>query len=238
MFIRKILLISIFLAAGAQAQLNNGEYLRRALPEIGKTWEGYVIMGSGAAASGLALLADRSVREWMNRRQYLPPVLDHVADAYVDHYWAFGVSALGAAAKGFQTGNYLKPFRYWALSNAGTVGLTYALKYSVGRTRPNERNHYSYPSGHTSVAFSTATMLQMWYGSMAGVPAYAMAAMTAFQRMDDDQHWFSDVLMGAAVGIAVPYMFYRGEAKAEDSSVPMMIPFSVSIPFTFPGGKK
>lgn len=234
---KKILLIYAFLSVFAYAQLDNGEYFRRAIPEIGKTWQGYVILGSGAAVSGLAMMADETVRSRMTERQYLPPVLDHVADSYVDHYWAFGVSALGAVARGYHTDNYLKPLRYWAMSNVSTVALTYALKFSVRRTRPNGRNDLSYPSGHTSVAFATASMFQMWYGWKAGVPAYAMAVMTAFQRMDDDQHWLSDVVMGAAVGIAIPYMIYKGEENAEAGYAPLSVPISVSIPFNFPSGK-
>ena len=213
---KKIIIILIIFFCVAQAQqLNGKDYFRYALPEVAKTWEGYVILGSGVALSGLALMADKSVRDFMTKKAYLPHWLDAVADSYVDHYWAFGVSALGALGYGYKTGNYGESFRYWAASNLGTIAITYALKYGVGRVRPNEKDHKSYPSGHTSVAFATATMYQMWYGWKGGVPAYAFAAITAFQRLDDDQHWFSDVIMGAAIGIAVPYMFFKGEERAK-----------------------
>ncbi|MDZ7796767.1 MAG: phosphatase PAP2 family protein [Candidatus Marinimicrobia bacterium] len=123
------------------------------------------------------------------------------------------------------------------MSNVSTVALTYALKFSVRRTRPNGRNDLSYPSGHTSVAFATASMFQMWYGWKAGVPAYAMAVMTAFQRMDDDQHWLSDVVMGAAVGIAIPYMIYKGEENAESGICPAVPPHFRQHSLQFPFGK-
>jgi len=221
---------------GAQ-EFNGKEYFQYAMPEIGKTWEGYVILGSGAALSGLALMADKPVREFMTQKAYLPHWLDAVADSYVDHYWAFGVSALGALGYGIQTGNYGESFRYWAMANLGTIGVTYALKYGIGRTRPDGSDQKSYPSGHTSVAFATATMYQMWYGWKAGVPAYAFAAITAFQRLDDNRHWFSDVIMGAAIGIAVPYMFYKGEERAKIDRGLIVPPLSVSIPLNFPAGK-
>ena len=231
-----IVLLVLFSLVHAQ-QFDGKDYFRIALPEVAKTWEGYVILGSGAALSGLALMADKSVQEFMTKKAYLPHWLDAVSDSYVDHYWAFGVSALGALGKGYQTGNYTEPLRYWAVSNITTVALTYALKFGVGRTRPNERNNHSFPSGHSSVAFTTATMYQMWYGWKAGVPAYAMAALTAFQRLDDNQHWLSDVLMGAAIGIAVPYMFYKGEEQAKIDQGMFIPPMSISIPFNFPSGK-
>lgn len=230
-----LLLIAFSIAAAQSTALSNADYFRSVLPEVAKTWEGYGMLGSGAAAAGLASFADKPVREWMTQRQYLPPVLDKIGDLYVDHYWCFGISALGALGKGVQTGNYLEPFRYWAFSNVTTVGLTYILKYSIRRERPNSRNRYSFPSGHSSTAFATATMLQMWYGGSAGIPAYALAALTAFQRMDDNQHWLSDVIMGTAIGIAVPYMFYRGEEKAKSQNAPLFLPpIAVSIPLHFP----
>jgi hypothetical protein len=233
-----IILILAGLSLLNAQQLHGSDYIRIALPEVAKTWEGYVILGSGAAMSGLALMADKPVRDFMTKKVYLPHWLDAVADSYVDHYWAFGVSALGALGYGIQTGNYGESFRYWAVSNIGTIALTYALKYGVGRLRPNEKDHKSFPSGHSSVAFATATMYQMWYGWKGGVPAYAFAAITAFQRLDDNQHWLSDVIMGAAIGIAIPYMFFKGEQTAKEEFLPFYAPpVSISIPFNFPVGK-
>jgi len=232
---KKLLIIMMICITFVQAQqLNGKDYFKYAIPEIAKTWQGYVILGSGASTAGLARFVDKPVREFMLKKDYLPKWVDHVADKYVDHYWAFGVSALGALGKGYQTGNYAEPLRYWAVSNITTVALTYALKFGVGRTRPNERNNHSFPSGHSSVAFATATMYQMWYGWKGGLPAYAMATLTAFQRLDDDQHWLSDVLMGAAIGIAVPYMFYKGEEKAKIDQGLIIPPMSISIPLNFP----
>ncbi|MBW6457687.1 MAG: phosphatase PAP2 family protein [FCB group bacterium] len=235
---KKTIMISICFLSLGFAQFNNADYVRFAMPEIAKTWEGYVMLGGGAALSGAATFADRSVQTWMTEKQHLPSWMDKLGDLYVDHYWAFGVSLLGAVGKGYQTGHYLEPLRYWTFSNLGTIGLTYLLKYSVGRERPNAKNNYSYPSGHSSVAFATATMYQMWYGWKAGVPAYALAVLTAFQRLDDNQHWFSDVIMGTTIGIVVPYMFYKGEERAKsDDPIPLALPISVSIPFNFPVGK-
>ncbi len=232
---KKLLIILFVISSIAQAQqLNGKDYFRYAIPEVAKTWEGYVIFSTGTALSGMALMVDKPVQNFMTKKAYLPHWLDAVSDSYVDHYWAFGVSAVGALGYGYKTGNYGEAFRYWAVSNIGTVALTYAFKYGVGRLRPNEKDHKSFPSGHSSVAFATATMYQMWYGWKAGVPAYAFAAITAFQRLDDNQHWLSDVIMGAAIGIAVPYMFFKGEEKAKIDQGLIIPPLSISIPLNFP----
>lgn len=77
---------------------------------------------------------------------------------------------------------------------------TYAIKYAVGRTRPNG-DPRSFPSGHTSASFATAMVLQEHYGWKLGVPMFALAAYTGAERVYDSKHWASDVAFGAVVGI-------------------------------------
>ncbi|MDD4922019.1 MAG: phosphatase PAP2 family protein [Bacteroidales bacterium] len=89
--------------------------------------------------------------------------------------------------------------------------ITTIIKSSVNRPRPfttypdiekltNVRSP-SFPSGHTSGAFSLATSLSFdypkWYVI---VPSYTWASAVAYSRMDLGVHYPSDVLMGAAVG--------------------------------------
>lgn len=76
------------------------------------------------------------------------------------------------------------------------------VKFATGRTRPDGSNRFAFPSGHTASAAATATVLQRHFGWKAGIPAYAFAAYVASSRMAADRHHLSDVLMGAAVGIA------------------------------------
>ena len=45
-----------------------------------------------------------------------------------------------------------------------TQGVTQLLKYSVRRTRPDGSSRSSYPSGHASGTFASATVLQRHYG--------------------------------------------------------------------------
>ncbi len=78
--------------------------------------------------------------------------------------------------------------------------MTQILKYSVGRTRPDESNTRSFPSGHSSGAFATATVLQRRYGWKVGLPAYGVAGYVAASRLSENQHFLSDVVFGAAVG--------------------------------------
>ena len=78
---------------------------------------------------------------------------------------------------------------------------TYSLKYIVGRTRPNG-DPRSFPSGHASSTFATAVVLQQHYGWTVGAPALAAAVYTAASRITAGKHWTSDVVFGAAMGMA------------------------------------
>ena len=95
------------------------------------------------------------------------------------------------------------------------------LKNSVKRTRPfitypdiekvTSGGSYSFPSGHTSDAFSLATSVTLaypkWYVI---VPAFAWAGAVGYSRMDLGVHYPSDVLMGAITGAGSAYLCYKG----------------------------
>lgn len=78
--------------------------------------------------------------------------------------------------------------------------MTYALKASVQRDRP-EGSGFSFPSGHASVAFASATVLQRHFGWKAGLPAYAAATYVAASRVQMKRHYLSDVIFGATLGV-------------------------------------
>jgi membrane-associated phospholipid phosphatase len=76
------------------------------------------------------------------------------------------------------------------------------LKFTVQRERPDGSNSQSFPSGHSSSAFATATVLHRHYGWKIGVPAYALGSYVALARMSWNRHHATDVVMGAGFGIA------------------------------------
>ena len=109
---------------------------------------------------------------------------------------------------------------YLAESAAAATFITYGLKYSVKRTRPYITNPAlkadgtgrdpSFPSGHTSVAFSTATSLflayKKWY---VAVPAFTYAATVGYSRMYLGVHYPTDVLAGAVIGAGSAWLMYK-----------------------------
>ena len=87
-----------------------------------------------------------------------------------------------------------------------TLGTTYALKLVVDKERP-DGGKMSFPSGHTSSAFSGASFIQRRYGWKYGMPAYAAALFVGWSRIDSDAHYVEDVVAGAAIGIAFSAIF-------------------------------
>ena len=77
--------------------------------------------------------------------------------------------------------------------------LAFGVKEVVRRARP-EGSGFSFPSGHTTVSFASADVLQRTFGWKAGVPAYAVASYVAASRIQTRAHYLSDVVFGAALG--------------------------------------
>ena len=80
------------------------------------------------------------------------------------------------------------------------VAVSYALKYSIDKERPDGSDNHSFPSNHTGFAFAGATFLQQRYGWKIGLPAYVIGGYVAWGRVYSKRHDVWDVLAGAAVG--------------------------------------
>ncbi|WP_228237797.1 phosphatase PAP2 family protein [Allomuricauda sp. M10] len=102
-----------------------------------------------------------------------------------------------------------------------TLAVTYGLKLAINKERPNKENNYSFPSGHTSVAFASAAFVQKRYGWEYGIPAYLLAGYVGYTRIEANKHDGVDVVAGAAIGIGMGYLFtkrYEGQKKLRISS--------------------
>jgi membrane-associated phospholipid phosphatase len=83
------------------------------------------------------------------------------------------------------------------------LGITYALKYTAGRDRPDRSSNDSFPSGHTAQTFASATVLARHLGLQPTWPALVAAGFVAMSRVNQQRHFVSDVVFGASLGIAV-----------------------------------
>ncbi len=86
-----------------------------------------------------------------------------------------------------------------ALHEMAAMG--YGLKAVVKEERPGNSGHHSFPSGHTTIAFTGAELLRQEYGNTLGWAGYAVASAEAFLRVYNNKHWLGDVLAGAGIGI-------------------------------------
>ena len=92
---------------------------------------------------------------------------------------------------------------------------TTALKSLTHRNRPNtghsadtwhgprvSSSNMSFPSMHSASAFSLATVFATEYSDNRYIPpvVYGIATLTALSRINDNEHWASDVCFGSAVG--------------------------------------
>jgi membrane-associated phospholipid phosphatase len=91
-----------------------------------------------------------------------------------------------------------------------SLGIVEGLKVTVRRDRPTPLpgqtttgTGYSFPSGHATMTFAAATVLQQHLGYRAGIPTYLIASYVAMSRLHDNVHWASDVAFGTGLGIMI-----------------------------------
>ncbi len=117
-----------------------------------------------------------------------------------------------------------------AFKGGVTIGLALAtttgIKYLVNRKRPFAQypgeiiqrdklvGPYSFPSGHTTSAFATATALSLSYRKwQVAVPAYLYAGFVGYSRMRLGVHYPSDLLAGMAIGIGSGFLTWQLDKK-------------------------
>lgn len=114
--------------------------------------------------------------------------------------------------------------RAQVLAQAMTAG----IKLSARRHRP-DGGEFSFPSGHTSVTFATATVVQRHFGWKAGIPAYALASYVAASRVQVKRHFLSDVAFGAVVGVVAGRTVTVGRGRARFALSPAVSPNQAGV---------
>lgn len=117
-----------------------------------------------------------------------------------------------------------------AKSETLTLASVELLKRVTHETRPNGKDDKSFPSGHAAIAFSAAQYMQMRGGWEYGVPAYLAASAVAYSRVQAREHYWKDVLAGAAIGIGSSYFFT--DNKDQRSFSMMFSPNSAQLTYS------
>ena len=89
-------------------------------------------------------------------------------------------------------------------------GLTTLVSQAATWDRSPNGEMGTFFSGHTSSSFCMASVLHEAYGHLVGVPLYGLATLVAIERVEDQEHYFADVIMGAVVGTVIGHSVASG----------------------------
>lgn len=121
-----------------------------------------------------------------------------------------------------------------AYSAAATLGATLILKAAIREDRPDHSNRHSFPSGHSSITFASATFIGQRYGWKWGAPACALATYTAWGRVYGRKHHWWDVVAGAAIGTASSLVFTHPYLRQHEAAiVPVATDTSIGLAASF-----
>jgi membrane-associated phospholipid phosphatase len=185
--------------------------LRRAAHWAGQPAGQRVLVPAGLFVAGVlttrrvaVVNSDEEVRHELD--EHVVPVRTTIDDQlrHVPAAAALGLSLAGVKGKH----STVNPALLFAINNT----LTSNLKNLTRVERPGGNGDFSsFPSQHASAAFSAARFLDREYGETSNwyrVGGYSVATGVAALRMIKGNHWLSDVLAGAGVGLASTELAY------------------------------
>ena len=173
----------------------------------------WLIAGGVVAGIGTVMAFDEDIERAIRRHRNdtLTTVFDNVQPLGNEY-------AIGVVGTFYIYGEFFKDPRAktTALDSISASAIasgivTNSFKYVIGRGRPTDGHgaydfepfsgRDSFSSGHTTEAFALASVITEHYNSMwVQVPAYGLASMVGYARLNNNRHWPSDVLAGAAIG--------------------------------------
>ena len=188
----------------------------------------WIAFGGIVAGGTVLYLYDGQIREFFQAHR------THTTDQiskYGFEPWGSGLYTLPLLGGFYLYGLSAKNRKARQVALAGTEAFVMGalsvtvLKVVFGRHRPYQDDppdprlwsgpfgplgYNSMPSGHTTIAFSIATVFASVYRKpWVGILSYGIATGVALSRLNDDKHWASDVFIGAALGFAVGKTVYH-----------------------------
>lgn len=181
-------------------------------------WDTHAWLTAGGVVAGIGLVAvfDEDIQRGIqhNRNSTLNDIY-HEVQPFGNEY------AIGVVGTFYLFGEIFKDPRAKttaldciAASAISSGIVTNSLKYVIGRARPIDHEgaynfqpfggHDSFSSGHTSEAFTLASVITEHYpATWVQVTSYGLASMVGAARLNEGRHWASDVLAGAVIGTFV-----------------------------------
>ena len=220
------LLLGLPLAAAAQQQVLSlapdtlaaparPSGLRRAAHWAAQPAGRRVLVPAGLFAAGVlttrriaVVNSDEELREELG--EHVTPIRTTIDDElrHVPAVAALGLSLAGVKGRHSTVNQALLFALTYTINNT----LTSNLKSFTRVERPGGNGDFSsFPSQHTSAAFAAARFLDREYGETSNwyrVGGYSVATSVAALRLIKGNHWLSDVLAGAGVGLASTELAY------------------------------
>jgi membrane-associated phospholipid phosphatase len=195
----------------------------RALPSTENAW--WLLGGAGLALAAYQIEDPDGATRFLDRG-----AIDNAVDfgntwgdVRVQAPLALSTWAIGSVAGKAEMAQLGFDLSRGLLLSYGTVS---ALKVAFDRTRPNG-DAYSFPSGHTASAFTTAGVVSRRYGGWAGGVTIGLGVLTGLGRMEDMKHFASDVVVGATIGWIIGRN--AGRPRAGDGIALQLVPLPSGI---------
>jgi hypothetical protein len=178
-----------------------------------------VILGTGLAGS-IAIKetgVDYHIENHFNQRNDFEPAHHHFKEDWRDAFGAMGNPGTHFALAGiwYLIGQQSMDDKTYevgkTLFSALTInGVTVMMGQAMSYDRAPNGEVGTFPSGHTSSSFVVASVLHEAYGHIVGVPLYGLAVLAGMERIEDGEHYTSDVVMGAILGSVVGHSVASG----------------------------
>jgi membrane-associated phospholipid phosphatase len=237
----KIFIISIVFinTVNAQDRYESFPTWVKSVPEYGFNGMKYsitqksnlLILGTAGLGAVLAFQIDDRVQDYTQREGLLPENVSKFGDLYgvIGSAILLPVSIIITSKAADESNREMLEKLEFAASTLVANGVTtIILKELIGREKPNGSSNRSMPSGHTSQSFAVAAVVNEIYGQNAGILAYLVASLVGVSRINDNEHYLSDVIIGAGLGTVIG----RGFAKTYKENI-YMPNMSINLTFNF-----
>lgn len=193
-----------------------GIYFTYPLHMSGKEW----LYAGGIAAGTYGLMyTDQAMKDAIGRETIktlngdfwdIPTYYGYIQYANIAALSTYGVGLFSGEDEVRKLGRML----FQSLSYSGITVMFFRTLF--GRERPYsgegpwaftgisfDNDVQSFPSGHCTVAFSFSTVMAEYFDTIwSRLFFYGFASLTAYARILNNQHWFSDIVFGSLIGIA------------------------------------
>jgi membrane-associated phospholipid phosphatase len=188
----------------------------------------WITFSSVVGLTALATLADKEVKRFsQKKRSNFANSLFNIDKYYRLDYAAGSMILLYGYGLIDENNKVRKLAVKLVEATALASSITLISKITIGRARPflnkdvyytnslNIKDDYnSFPSEHTTLAFAYSTVMANEIDNVFWkVGWYSAASLVGYARIYHNQHWFSDVLMGAAIG------YFSGEFVSSYNSL-------------------